>query len=423
MSSQANAEEHPATASAPVVAMRPGFVTAIRGHVPWPVIVVAFGLYGMELLKASVDRAGALDNLIVVHASQHLLDGVSPYVERRFLYPPSSIPFALLQAPFPDGLIRHAAPFVVGAMLLTGWWCALRMFDVSRRSWLGVVPVATAAWFVPATSVAMLSSWTAPVAAAGGIALLLMARERWVAAALVIGLSIAVKPMLMPVGLVFLLARRWRALAVCAGLPLAVFLAMLPLLPEPQRFFTETIPFLLSGQDAYSRPYDSSLPVILPRLGLAEPVVNAIRAAVLLLTLGAAVLRWRAGGDHRLRLSETTALLMTGTFLVSTPAFPHYAMVIVPVLVAGVVLPGSVARNVFFWFALLPLFAFVQLPLIDYAQPGENRESFAFFIALVVLLAVLVWTSCRVPPPETGSLCRQARTAEAPRRSARSAYR
>ncbi|HTJ33850.1 MAG TPA: glycosyltransferase family 87 protein [Dactylosporangium sp.] len=376
----------------------------LKSRAPWVAVAGAYALLVQELVRISLTGSmHSMDNLLVVDAVRRLLDGGSPYESDRFLYPPSSVPFALALTPLSDTQLERLFPFGLAALLLLGWWAALRLFGVGLRSWLGVAGVAAFALFNPAVSVVELGNWTAPVAALMSVALLLMGRGRWLAAAAVIGLSIAVKPMLVPIGLVFLLARKWRGLAIAAGIPVAACAAVTPLLPEPGLFFTRTLPFLLGGQDDFARPYDSSLPAMLPRIGIDGAPLAIVRVAVIGIAVAAAVLRWRHGGDERLRLVDTSAILMIGTFLVSTPAFGYYPLVVLPPLVASVLVRGSVARSVWFWVAVVPLVRPLQFIGIDFldgghAQYRQAAKPLAWMVIAGTLLLVRTWRG-EPPPP------------------------
>ncbi len=389
---------------------------------PWPAHLAAYAVVLQELFRQSRRPNNSMDNLFVVRAARLLLDGASPYESERFVYPPSSIPVALLQAHVPDATIRAASAFVVGALLLVAWWAALRLFDAGLGSWLGALGVAAASSFIPAMHLAVLGSWTVLVACLASVALLLMGRGRWLAGGVVIGLSIAVKPMLMPVGLVFLLARRWGGFAAAAGLPVVLCAAVLPFIPQPGLFFTKTIPFLLGGQDEFARPFDGSLQAILPRLGVEGAPVTVARVAVFVLMIVVAVLRWRRGDDERVRIVETSAVLMLGTFLVSTPSFDHYPMILVPALVAAVVVPGSAARSVWFWIALAPFVTSLRWVFIDFLDSGRSgvRQVFKMFAWNVLLLAmftVTAWTRRRRgAPADDGAGPGPAAAVPAPRR-------
>ncbi|MGX6608365.1 glycosyltransferase family 87 protein [Micromonosporaceae bacterium Da 78-11] len=199
-------------------------------------------------------------------------------------------------------------------------------------------------------------------------------------------------------GLVFLLARRWSGFAAAAGIPLAIAGATLAFLPDPGLFFTKTVPFLLHGQDNYSRPWDSSLSVMLPRFGIEGTWVSLIRGLVLLLTVVTAFLRWRRGGDQRLRIVETSATVMIGTFLVMTPTFTYYPMVILPALVGSAVVTGAISRSVWFWITLVPSLVGMRVIVFDFLVP-EGQEStylqvykhILWILAVGVLLMVKVF--------------------------------
>jgi arabinofuranan 3-O-arabinosyltransferase len=375
--------------------------SVLRRKAPWPARIVVLLLMAQEIYRVSLTWPG-LDNRLVVDAARKLVDGVSPYASVRFLYPPSSLPFALALTPFSDRQLTWLFPWVLGLLLLGGWWAALRLFDLPFFSWLGVLGVGLFAVFNPAVSVVELGNWTGIVAPLMCVALLLMSRNRWLLAGLVIGLSIAVKPMLVPIGLIFLLARRWSGFAAAAGLPLVICGLVFPFLPHPGLFFTRTVPFLLHGQDGYTRLSDSSLPTMLPRLGVDGWPVTVLRLLVLLLAIAAAVLRWRGGGDDRLRLVETSSILMIGAFLVSTPTFGFYPLVIVPALVASAVVPGSVARSVWFWIASIPLLLPVKFYRLDFATPHvvSQMQAYKPFVWLVAV-GLLLLIRAATPAPAT----------------------
>ncbi|WP_433605581.1 glycosyltransferase family 87 protein [Dactylosporangium sp. CA-139114] len=376
----------------------------LKSRAPWVVLAGAYALLVQELVRISLTgQMHTMDNLLVVDAVRRLLGGGSPYESDRFLYPPSSVPFALVLTPLSDTQLERLFPWGLAVLLLVGWWAALRLFGVGLRSWLGVAGVAAFALFNPAVSVVELGNWTAPVAALMAVALLLMGRGRWLAAGVVIGVSIAVKPMLVPIGLVFLLARKWRGLAAAAGIPVVACAVVTPLLPEPELFFTRTLPFLLGGQDEFARPYDSSLPAMLPRIGIDGAPLVVVRVAVLAVAVATAVLRWRNGGDERLRLVDTSAIVMIGTFLVSTPAFGYYPLVVLLPLVASVVVRGSAARSVWFWVASVPLVRPLQFIGVDFLDGGhagyrQAAKPLAWMVVAGTLLLVRTLRGDPAPP-------------------------
>ncbi|MBW5480831.1 glycosyltransferase family 87 protein, partial [Streptomyces bambusae] len=248
-------------------------------------------------VSTSLRENGGSDNAFVVRAADALLSGVSPYEDKRFLYLPSAVLMAVPEALLPPVVLRWVLPLVMSALLAAGWWAALRLFRVPVRSrfavggW-GLLALA----YSPYLNLVLIGNWTSLSAAALPLALLLAVKGRWAGAGLVVGLAIAAKPMLVPVGLVFLLARQWRGLAVAVAVPVALSLAGALAMPSPTLFFTKTLPFLLRGQDSYALVWDASPIAVLPRLGVPQPVAVALAGAGAAVGLWAAWRRWRRAG-------------------------------------------------------------------------------------------------------------------------------
>ncbi|WP_053161408.1 glycosyltransferase 87 family protein [Streptomyces caatingaensis] len=368
-----------------------GLAHRARGRAPWPVLGAALLVYLLSAGRMLGVRRTGMDNAVVVRAARALLDGGSPYADKRFLYLPGAVFAALPQAPFSDRTLTRAVPFVTAALVLAGVVLALRIFDVRADSRLAAAVVAGLGLFLPFQAIVHLGNWTAASVVAYPAALLLALRGRWSAAGAVVGAAIALKPMLVPLLLLFVLARRWRALAWAVGLPVAVSVAAALAMPRPQLFLTKTLPFLLHGQDDYAAPYDASWTAVLPRLGVPHHLAFALGACAALAALWCARTRWRAGGDEALRLVECGALLMLAAFLVSRPSFVHYALVILPALVASVVVRGAAARQVWFWMPLVPQIAGIPWPELG----GSRRHAFKDIVMFTGAAAVLALAALR----------------------------
>lgn len=385
------------------------------------------------LLAASVStslRANwGSDNAFVVKAADALLAGVSPYEDRRFLYPPSAVLMAVPEALVPEGVLRWLLPAGISGLVALGWWAALRLFSVPARSRFAVGGLGLLGLlYKPYLNLVLIGNWTAVSAAALPVALLLAHRRSWAAAGLVVGLAIACKPMLVPAGLLFVLARRWRGLAVAVAVPAGLSLAGALLMPSPTLFFTKTLPFLFQGQDGYALPWDASPIAVLPRLGVPQPVAVAVAFAGAGAGLWGAWRRWRRpdsaepdGGE--LRLAETACMVMLAAFLVSRPSFDHYLLVVLPLLLASGVRPGSMPRSPLFWLALTPQLALVPWP----SELAHKRRAFkdaATLCGLVFLLVRRAPASGRVTlepvttagsPPRTEPECAATPAASASR--------
>ncbi|MFG2337051.1 glycosyltransferase family 87 protein [Streptomyces yangpuensis] len=341
----------------------------------WQVVSLAV-LLGI-CVSTSLRANWGSDNAFVVKAAQTLLEGGSPYEDKRFLYLPSAVLMAVPEALVPRGVLRWILPVGMAGLLGVGWLAALRLFSVPLRSRfaVGVLTVFALA-YKPWVNLVLIGNWTAVSAAALPVALLLAHRGAWGRAGLVVGLAIACKPMLVPIGLLFLFARRWRGLAAAVLVPLVISLAGALLMPSPTLFFTKTLPFLLQGQDAYALPWDASPIAVLPRLGVPQAVAVPVAFAGAAAGLWAAWARWRrtgADGDRgELRLVETACMVMLAAFLVSRPSFDHYMLVVLPLLLASAVRPGSMPRSPWFWLALTPQLALVPWP----SELAHKRRAF-----------------------------------------------
>ncbi|MFH8567047.1 glycosyltransferase family 87 protein [Streptomyces sp. NPDC017993] len=366
----------------------------------WVLRAVALGLLavlGVQMYRTSPNVG--MDNDFVVRAARTFLDGGAPYADKRFLYLPSAVLAAVPEALLSRGQLRMLVLGVGMSAVLAGWWASLRIFKVASGSRLAALGVVGLVFFEPFRNVVNIGNWTLASVVALPLALLCARRARWVTAGLVVGLALAVKPMLVPLLLLFVFARRWRALAVALVVPVVASVLAALMMPRPGMFFTRTLPFLLDGQDAFARPFDASLGMILTRLGVPETLAYGAAAAVAAVGVGCAWLRWRRGERGPRRLAETAAMLMLAAFLVSRPSFDHYLLVVLPPLLASVAVAGSVPRTVWFWVALVPQVSGFAWPHLEAIQRRAFRDA-----ATLWLLAAVTARGCvrrRVVPTVT----------------------
>ncbi|MGX1132550.1 arabinofuranan 3-O-arabinosyltransferase [Streptomyces glaucescens] len=359
----------------------------------WAVPAIVLGAQAVRVARLTSD--GGMDNAIVVRAARTWLAGGSPYDDPHFLYLPSAVLAAAPQALLPQVWLRVLVPLTVIALLTGAWACALRLHRLplgSRFAALGLAGLA--AGFAPFAHLVSLANWTATAALALPLALLLAARGRWTAAGVVIGAAVALKPLLAPMALLFLFARRWPALAATLLVPAAASAGAGLLMPDPAGFLTRTLPFLLRGDDTFVRLYEASPAAVLPRLGVPPTFAGLLAAAAAGVGVLCAYHRWRRADPGPLRLTETAAGLMLSAFLVSRPSYDHYLMVVLPLLLAGLPYPGSVARRPWFWLALAPQLPSLTLP---YLEPSRRR-AFKDALTLCVLAATVAAHGARNGP-------------------------
>ncbi|MFJ6937111.1 glycosyltransferase family 87 protein [Streptomyces sp. NPDC101132] len=365
----------------------------LLGPAPWILRLAAAGVVLAVAASVSLRTAdGGMDNAFVVRAADALLDGRSPYADKRFLYLPSAVLTAVPEALLPVGVRRVLVPLGTAVLPAVGWWAALRIFSVPPRSRYAVLGFAVLALaYRPYANLVQLGNWTCLSAAALPPALLAAHRGRWVRAGLIVGAAIAAKPMLVPVALLFVFARRWRGLAAVVLVPLGASLLGAALMPRPSLFFTRTLPFLLRGQDSFALPWDASPVAVLPRVGVPQPVAVAVAGLLAAAGLWCAWRRWRRGDEGPERLVETACMVMLAAFLVSRPSFDHYLLVVLPLLLATGVREGSMPRSPWFWLALVPQTAGLPWP----SEFGNKKRAFRDMATLCSLAGLLAGRALR----------------------------
>lgn len=381
----------------------------------WPLRLVAAGLMAVVVVEIQRRGSGSLgiDNAFAVKAARALLDGGAPYADKRFLYLPGAVLAAVPEALLSDAQVRLLVPVAGVVLVLLGWLLALRIFGIRASSRFAVLPVAALPFFAPFHNLVTLGNWTLASVVALPLTLLLARRGRWTAAGVVIGLALAVKPMLIPCVLLFVFARRWRAVAAALAVPLAVSALAALVMPRPGMFVTRTLPFLLRGQDSFARPYDASVGMILGRLGVPEQPAFLVAAVAAAAGVGCAYVRWRRADDGPLRLVETAAMLLLAAFLVSRPSFDHYLLVVLGPLLASAVVPGSAPRTVWFWIALVPQVSGIAWPYLEDIRRRAFKDAAMLWLLAAVLGRICVRRVPRAAAPGTaGEGRRSARDSE-----------
>lgn len=321
---------------------------------------IFIGLVGAALLVRQLVHATSTPGIDFVHvwrAGHDLLSGSGAYGDPMFTYPPGS---AVLLAPF--GLLdyRHAQLLSLAlnaSSILVASWLALVLLQ--RRPSARAVSIAVLAL---GASDAVGSTW-----ANGNIngfllllevaALLAMQRSRWVAGAALVGLSLAIKPVLLPMLLVFALRRQWRALTVAVAVPALLTIAGWIVVPDSDRFVTSVVPFLMHGAQL---DFNDSLVGVGHLLSWPGWVVAALRlilaaAAMVLLALRARMVEDTSAAE----LCQLVAALLAVTFLVAPMSETYYTLYLLPGIAAwaldrprAAVAAGSVIAAFFATFRL-----------------------------------------------------------------------
>ena len=252
----------------------------------------------------------------------------APYSVKAFVYPPSSL---LLLRPLAP-LTHHQ--LVVGGLVATeviGTLCVMLTAVAIGARWWG--PTAAVSVLLLSLTGAMRGEMPLEnLSILGFLALalffLFVLRGHWIAAAVVIGLSLSIKPLLLTVLIVFLLARKWKALGVARRDPGRAERVGLAILPAPGQIFSK-LPSLFNRTGS-GVVYNSAWVDVARTLGLPEGVTILLRVATVVMVLVAMWLAWTRMTDPRLRIITSTSVLLMGAFLAGTFSEYHFMLTLVP---------------------------------------------------------------------------------------------
>ncbi len=321
---------------------------------------------------------------VVYVAGQHFLNGEPVYTDPFFLYLPSS---ALLAAP----LALLPGPFVIAsgavlAALSIAWLCVASVRMLAPQT----------PWMAPVLLVAALISLPGGALVYGGntgfvalAALPLLYRwamdDRWTRFGVLLGLTIAVKPILAPLVLLPLLARSWRAIAGAVVVPLVVSAIAMAFMPDPGRLLTSTLPQILAGPPSPFLSADASLSGVLRGWEVDETWSLAARAAAAALGLTATVLRWSRSDRGAARVVESGSLAILTTSVASSVAWDHYFLFVLPVFLFATQRGSLVRRAWLVWPCLIPLMVQLIPPTASGVTSYGAQIGAAIFLTFLAL--------------------------------------
>jgi arabinofuranan 3-O-arabinosyltransferase len=373
------------------IAPRPNATTRqLFAIVLWPVAIFSF-IHRTVLLSA---KSPGGDFKLVYDASVGILHHQAGLTTPGFGYLPSApflcIPFTLL--PFEQAkivfLVLSSITIGVAGLL------ALRMFNQDWRGLPGagvilalslMYPVAGTLWNRNVNALLMLVEVGILFAAS---------RNRWTVAGLILGVSIAIKPVLAVLIIMFLLRRKWGGIAWAVAVPGLLSLPALAMDANPLGFFTSTVPWVANAFpccDPDIPYYNVALASVGENLHVPAMIVSAIRAIVFLAGSALIWLRWREPSkDDTLKLVEVASMLLMVTFLCFSFSWRYYAIYLV-VLGVSVVAQGSMMRNLFAWGAmyfLLTIDIWTSTRLTDFENTFLDATATWCYLALLAIFGV-----------------------------------
>jgi arabinofuranan 3-O-arabinosyltransferase len=299
----------------------------------WTVGILTLG----TSLVPVVNGPQGYDTAPLTTAVHALLHGGQVYTGKGagdFLYPPSAL---LLLLPLGALGIAWAGRlfFVVDlASILLGTAILLKLFGLRRRGVAGAVAVFGLGLAWPVVFTIDAGNVNGPVLVGLAGFLLAATRRRWLLAGACLGLTLALKPILAPVLVVVAIYRRWAALGIAVALPVVLSAPLLIGVSSTRSFFHTTVPLLFHGQNVQIQAASVSLRSAAARLSVPDAITYSTEVAVLLITGALLWRRWRGTANEPRRLVELTTIALVGGFLLSSFAFSHYGIFLLPFAVS-----------------------------------------------------------------------------------------
>jgi len=317
------------------------------------------------------------------------------YVDPHYLYPPGG---TLLLAPFgylPVDASRYWFIFFNSVAILLAAYFLLRLFKFSLAS------VAAPALLLAMFCTESVTNTLVFTNINGCILLCEVLFFRWLLdgkvnhqwwAGVAVGLTIVIKPSLVPLLLLPLLNRQWRALVTAVLVPLAFNAAAWPLVSDPMSFVRNTVPYIFSTRDYFN----SSILGNGIYYGLPMWLILLLRIVFGLLAVGSLWLLYRyyRERDPLFWMLTSSGVLLIATFLVTALGQGYYSMMLFPFLMT-VVLANSVIRN---WVAWLAIYGFMTMDrwlLGHWPTTGRALEylriTYGWSLMLIVVFCVLYY--------------------------------
>ena len=284
-----------------------------------------------------------MDLLTTWRAERVFAHGGAPYAVKAFLYPPSSL---LLFRPL-AALSSHELKVVgLAATVVVAWAAVMLSAEAIGLRWWGITSAVTIlllSFTQAMTGELGLENVTVLCFLALAAFFFLSIRDHWALGGVAIGLSLAIKPLLLPVLLVFLLARQWRGFAAAAGVPVALNLLALAFVANPSQVFSK-LPSLLD-RTGTGVALNSAWVDVIRTLALPVGVSWTLRVVTVAVVLVGTWWAWHVLDDRVFRIVTSSSLLLIGAYLAGTLSEYHFMLTLVPLAMTAV-LPRSPIRTI-----------------------------------------------------------------------------
>jgi arabinofuranan 3-O-arabinosyltransferase len=350
-----------------------GVVGALR-EFPWAMVLwplaVLIGLLDAWRWHKGVDFG--YDTQHVWQAAHAVLHGGSSW--NQFVYPPGCLLFAFPFAALPFRVTKVIIYLLQIVSIAYLFWAMTRFIRLplsSARVALFAVLLALTGQLGIAAHYENFTLLLIPLAAAFFLAL---DRDHPMAAAVVLGIALTIKPLLAPLLLVLLLRRRWRETAVAVLIPVVLsVIALVVVVAANADFsgFVHEVEHTFSTNS--SRPWNTSLSAMARYLHLPSGLGLVARIAVVAVSLFAC---WRIWSRTHLETAEQAVWFSAPLFVILILCFSfawgYYSLLLLPL--GFVVLRRDRPVD---WVVRLGIFLALAPPILVYTIPGYPSRYYA----------------------------------------------
>ncbi|WP_295628325.1 glycosyltransferase family 87 protein [uncultured Corynebacterium sp.] len=217
--------------------------------------------------------------------------------------------------------IAQSAGIIIGVLLL------LRLVGVDLRSW--ITPAVLAAVFATesVTNTLAFTNVNGTLFMAQALFLVLLLKDKRIAAGLVIGIALTIKPIVAPLLFLPFVRKDWSTILTALAVPVVANIVAWPMMADSSAYLERTIPYLGVVRDYANASLSGQLtwygaPDLLVKLWLIAFAAPVILSLILLLRW-----QWR---DEVFWALTTSGALMTGVFLLGSLGQQYYSMLLLP---------------------------------------------------------------------------------------------
>ncbi|MFT7025523.1 MAG: arabinofuranan 3-O-arabinosyltransferase [Rhodococcus sp. (in: high G+C Gram-positive bacteria)] len=311
-------------------------------------------------------------------------------VDPHYLYPPGATmllsPIAVIDPERSRWLFIIASTIAI----LVALYILLRIFGFDLKSVAAPVLLLAAFASETVTNTLVFTNFNGFVllGEVAFIAFLLKRRDLW--AGVAIGLTLVIKPMLIPLLIIPLMTRQWKVFIPAIALPVVTTAIAWPLAADPMDFVRRTVPYLLQTRDYFN----SAIVGNGLYYGLPDLMVLAMRGVLGIMVLVSLWILYRYCREDRLFFIATTSgLVLTAHWLLGSLGQMYYSMMLFPLLMT-VVLKNSVLRNWPAWLAIYGFMSYDRWLSGRFFTEGRAldylRTTFGWSLLIIVIFGVLI---------------------------------